>query len=52
MAQLVDSTTSDLTEIWAQTLASLADGVLTPQQRAFVEAVRSQQRTLVEADLP
>ncbi|MDA3022443.1 MAG: chromosomal replication initiator protein DnaA [Actinomycetota bacterium] len=36
MAQLVDSTTTDLTQLWAQTLASLADGVLTPQQRAFV----------------
>lgn len=36
MAQSVDTSTKELTQVWAQMLASLADGVLTPQQSAFV----------------
>ncbi len=30
----------DLAEIWAQAVATLADGTLTPQQRAFVGLTR------------
>ena len=40
MVEQVDTATTDLAQIWAQTLASLADGVLTPQQRAFVALTR------------
>ncbi|MSY16989.1 MAG: hypothetical protein F2675_03670, partial [Actinobacteria bacterium] len=40
MVEQVDVATTDLAQIWAQTLASLADGVLTPQQRAFVALTR------------
>ncbi len=32
--------TADLTEVWATAIASLADGSLTPQQRAFVNLTR------------
>ncbi|MCX6432108.1 MAG: chromosomal replication initiator protein DnaA [Actinobacteria bacterium] len=32
--------TGDLTEVWATAIASLADGSLTPQQRAFVNLTR------------
>ncbi|MBI1349602.1 MAG: chromosomal replication initiator protein DnaA [Actinomycetales bacterium] len=32
--------TEDLTEVWATALATLADGNLTPQQRAFVNLTR------------
>ncbi len=31
---------ADLTEVWAKAIASLADGSLTPQQRAFVALTR------------
>ncbi|MCX6414534.1 MAG: DnaA/Hda family protein, partial [Actinobacteria bacterium] len=31
---------ADLTAVWAQALSTLADGVLTPQQRAFVSLTR------------
>ena len=30
----------DLTEVWATAIASLSDGSLTPQQRAFVALTR------------
>ncbi len=33
-------TPTDLTEVWATAIASLADGSLTPQQRAFVALTR------------
>jgi len=33
-------TPADLTEVWATAIASLADGSLTPQQRAFVALTR------------
>ncbi len=32
--------TGDLTEVWATAIASLSDGSLTPQQRAFVALTR------------
>ena len=32
--------TGDLSEVWATAIASLADGSLTPQQRAFVNLTR------------
>ena len=40
MVEQVGTATTDLAQIWAQTLASLADGVLTPQQSAFVALTR------------
>jgi len=40
MVDQVGAATTDLAQIWALTLASLADGVLTPQQSAFVALTR------------
>ena len=32
--------TGDLTQIWVQAVSTLADGILSPQQRAFVNLTR------------